>query len=55
MVREQPFPGFDNDNPYHYLWEFEQLCSCLNILGMAQETLRWKLFPFSLDERVKQW
>jgi hypothetical protein len=19
MVREQPFPGFDNDNPYHYL------------------------------------
>jgi hypothetical protein len=55
MVREQPFPGFDNDNPYHYLWEFEQLCSCLNILGMAQETLRWKLFPFSLAERVKQW
>jgi hypothetical protein len=22
---------------------------------MAQETLRWKLFPFSLDERAKQW
>jgi len=22
---------------------------------MSQETLRWKLFPFSLDERVKQW
>ena len=22
---------------------------------MAQETLRWKLFPFSLVERVKQW
>jgi hypothetical protein len=22
---------------------------------MAQDTLRWKLFPFSLDERAKQW
>ena len=22
---------------------------------MSQETLWWKLFPFSLDERVKQW
>ena len=22
---------------------------------MAQETLRWKLFPFSLNERVRQW
>ena len=22
---------------------------------MAQETLRWKLFPFSLSERARQW
>ena len=22
---------------------------------MAQETLRWKLFPFSLNERARQW
>jgi hypothetical protein len=22
---------------------------------MAQDTLRWKFFPFSLDERAKQW
>ena len=27
----------------------------LSIAGMAQETLRWKLFPFSLAERAKQW
>ena len=26
-----------------------------SIAGMAQETLRWKLFPFSLAERAKQW
>jgi len=55
MVREQTFLGHDNENPYHHLREFEQLCSCLSIAGMAQETLRWKLFPFSLNERVRQW
>jgi hypothetical protein len=55
MVREQPFSGFDDENPYHLLRGFEQLCSCLTIEGMAQETLWWKLFPFSLDERAKQW
>jgi hypothetical protein len=55
MAREQPFSGYDNKNPYHHLQEFEQLCSCLNIAGMAHETLRWKLFPFSLAERAKQW
>ena len=55
MVREQSFSSFDDENPYHHLREFEQLCSCLSIAGKAQETLRWKLFPFSLAERAKQW
>ena len=54
MVREQTFLGLDFENPYHHLTEFEQLYACLTILGTSQETLRWKLFPFSLDERAKQ-
>jgi hypothetical protein len=54
MVWEQAFLGLDYENPYH-LREFEQLCACLTISSMSQETLRWKLFPFSLDERAKQW
>ena len=55
MVREQAFLRLDYENPYLHLREFEQLCACLTISGMSQETLRWKLFPFSLDERAKQW
>jgi hypothetical protein len=55
MVREQSFLGLEYDNPYHHLREFEQLGACLTIAGMSQETLRWKLFPFSLSERAKQW
>ena len=55
MVREQTFSGFSYENPYHHLREFEQLFAYLTISGMSQDIFRWKLFPFSLDERVKQW
>ena len=55
MVREQSFSGLEDENPYTHLREFEQLCSCLNISGMTQETIKWKLFPFSLLGRAKQW
>jgi hypothetical protein len=39
MVQEQTFSR-EEENPYVHLWEFEQLCSCLNILGMTHETLK---------------
>jgi hypothetical protein len=55
MVRDRAFSGLDYENPYHHLREFEQLCACLTISGMSQETLHWKLFPFSLHERARQW
>lgn len=48
--REQPISGFDDENSYHHLWEFEKLCSCLVSAGMTHEILRWKLFCFSLRE-----
>ena len=55
MVRAQPFSRHDNENPYHHLHEFEEMCSCLSNSGMTQETLKWKMFPFCLIEKVKQW
>jgi len=55
MVREQSFSGLDYENPYHHSRGFEQLCACLTIAGMSLETMRWKLIPFSLNERARQW
>ena len=55
MVQAQPFLGHDNENPRQHLLEFEEMCSCLSIPGMTQETLKWKLFPFSLTGKAKQW
>ena len=50
MVREQSFLMRESENSYHHLCEFEQLCSCLTIADMAQDTFKWKCFPFA-----KQW
>ena len=55
MVRDQSFSGHEDENPYTHLREFEHLCSCLHIEGMEHETIKWKLFPFSLLGRAKKW
>jgi hypothetical protein len=55
LVRKRPFSGEIHEDPYDHLQEFKELCLGLVILGMTQETLRWKLFPFSLIRRVEQW
>jgi len=51
----QPFSRHHNKGPYNHLQEFEEMCSCLSISGMTQETLKWKLFLFSLIGKAKQW
>ena len=48
LIREQSFSGEGDENPYTHLREFEQTCACLHIAGMSRETLKWKLFLFSL-------
>ena len=55
LIWEQSFLGEGDENPYSHLQEFEQTCACLCIAGMSDKTLRWKLFPFSLTGRAKQW
>ena len=55
MVRASPFYGRRDECPYTHLQEFEENCSLLIIPGMNQNTLRWKLFPFSLTGRAKTW
>ena len=55
MVRAQTFSGLKIEDPDLHLQVFEELCSCLVIPGMSQETLKWKLFPFSLVGKAEQW
>ena len=55
MVQKQSFAGKEDENPFTHLRDFEQLCSCLLIKGMTQDSLKWKLFPFSLTGVAKHW
>jgi hypothetical protein len=55
MVQAKSFSGLADEDPYTHLREFEQMCSCRSIASMTQETLKWKLFLFSLLGRVKKW
>ena len=55
LVQELIFSSNSSENPYSHLADFEQTYSCLKIKGMADETVRWKLFPFSLTGRAKKW
>jgi hypothetical protein len=55
LIQDLPFSGEGNENPYSHLQEFEQTCAWLRIAGMSDNTLKWKLFPFSLMKIAKQW
>jgi hypothetical protein len=47
------FHGVDNENPYKHLDEFEEMCSTVKMTQFSDETLRLKLFPFSLKDHAK--
>ena len=35
MVQAQPFSGYDNEDPFNHLWDFEEMCSCLSIPAIS--------------------
>ena len=53
LVQEQSFSGEGDEKPYTHLREFKQTYACLQIAGMSHETLKWKLFLFSMTGRAK--
>ncbi|XP_039811825.1 uncharacterized protein LOC120674763 [Panicum virgatum] len=55
MVCAKSFSGRKDECPYTHLREFAENCSLFSIPGMNQNTLRWKLFAFSLKGNAKIW
>jgi hypothetical protein len=49
------FHGLDLENPYLHLREFEEVCNTYNDLNCSINTIRLKLFPFSLKDKAKTW
>ena len=48
------FHGLDLENPYLHLREFE-VCNAYNDSNCSMNTIRLKLFPFSLKDKAKTW
>jgi len=55
FVKSLSFSGEGDENPYLHIRDFEQTCDCLRIEGISDETLCWKLFPFSLKGKARHW
>jgi hypothetical protein len=55
LVRELNLAGGLDENLYKHLQDFEEICATLMISGMNHETLKWKVFLFSLTRWAKQW
>jgi hypothetical protein len=55
MVQSLSFSGGVDEKPYLHTRDFEQTCDYLRIEGMSDQTLRWKLFPFYLKGKARQW
>jgi uncharacterized coiled-coil protein SlyX len=49
------FLVFPHENPYEFLSEFQSICSTIQLTGFTEDTLKMRLFVFSLKERAKHW
>ena len=54
MIQMLPvFRGLANENPYQHVREFEDICGTIKYHQMTEESLKLRLFLFSLKERAK--
>ena len=46
------FHGLDYENPYLHFKEFEEVCATFHDQSCNEETIKLKLFPFSLKDKA---
>ena len=49
------FHGMDSEKPYQHIKDFEEMCIIFLDNTCTEETLRLRLFPFSLQDKAKTW
>ena len=55
MVQANQFHGLPNEDANAHLQQFLELCDTIIIKDIAPESIRLRLFPFSLLGKAKQW
>ena len=49
------FHGMDSENPCAHMREFEEVCGTCVDQNVNEDTVKLKLFPFSLKDKAKMW
>ena len=49
------FHGLDREDPYMHVKEFLDICSTFKFQNFSDESVRLRLFPFSLKDKAKGW
>ena len=55
MVQANQFYGLPSEDASAHLQHFLELCDTIVIKDVAQASIRFRLFPFSLTGKAKQW
>ena len=55
MAQASQFYGLPSEDAKAHLQNFLELCDTVVIKDVAQNSIRLRLFPFSLTRKVKQW
>jgi hypothetical protein len=55
MVQQSPFCGKASEDANAHLQHVLEICSTFTIRGVSQDVVHFRLFPFSLLGKAKQW
>ena len=55
MARELAFRGRTNEDPHKHLRSFLEICGTVKMNGVSNDAIKLRLFPFSLQDRAKDW
>ncbi|KAJ9182762.1 hypothetical protein P3X46_006719 [Hevea brasiliensis] len=55
MVQQSQFGGNPSESPHVHLAHFLEISDMLKINGVSDDSIRLRLFPFSLKDRAREW
>ncbi|MEJ3702580.1 hypothetical protein, partial [Pseudomonas aeruginosa] len=55
MVQQNQYGGLAIEDPNEHLLHFLEISNTVKVNGVSDDSIRMRLFPFSLKDKAKQW